>query len=520
MNDLSVVIVAGGENSRFNEMSIFPKILLPTLEDSSILTYDCKLFKDYNIYLIINDRYYEMVKQYVEKTKLNIYKIIPTNNHDGSANTIKSVIDELPEKCLFVWSDLILDSECRDSIYKHIESYDLVDYYKNVNLIFTYPGEYRYQVEQNTVMPNDDKKGNVPGIYYTNHLSLLLQTQYNYYIENYDLIEIFEDNLNVERNGLQCSGKITEFRDLNVYCNYYKNENLKTQTRFFNTMEVNDGKLTKTCINSNYNKLIDREIDWYDECTKLGYTNIPKVYKLDKDNHSFTIEYLDGYCNIYEFIKNSNSEEFDKFMKTYMKAVEDLHKLSSKSVDRDVAERDYWIEFYDKVIKRCDSISAILYNYDSVKLSILLSKALTKIIELSGNDIVNYCFGHGDLNGSNAMYNQNKNDIKFIDPRGYFGNSFLNIPPCYDYAKIMYCLSGYDNFNNGRYKFTKDWYDEPQQLKEYNFGENHQLYLIIVGIIWIALAEYISQDVFKANIAYRHGIKLLNQALNEKTNSN
>ena len=84
----------------------------------------------------------------------------------------------------------------------------------------------------------------------------------------------------------------------------------------------------------------------------------------------------------------------------------------------------------------------------------------------------------------------------------------------------MYCLSGYDNFNNGRYKFTKDWYDEPKVLKPYYFGKNHRLYLIIVGIIWIALAEYISQDVFKANIAYRHGIKLLNSALDEKTNSN
>ena len=513
MNDFSVVIVAGGENTRFNEMSIFPKILLPTLEYPSILSYDCKLFSDHDIYLIINDRYYDMVRQYVDKTKLKITKIIKTNNHDGSANTIKSVISELPEKCLFVWSDLILDQDCRDSIYQTIEDYWSMDYCKNINFIFTYNGEYRFKVTENIVLNSINKQGNVPGIYYTNHLGLLLRTQYNYYKPDYDLIEIFKDNLNVERIGIECQGNITEFRDLDVYKEYYKNEELKTQTRFFNTMEVNDGKLTKTCINENYNKLIDREIDWYEECTKLGYENIPKVYKLDKENHSFTIEYLKGYCNIYEFIKDSSQDDFDRFMDTYLKAVEDLHKLSSRVIDRDIAEKNCWVEFYDKVIKRCDSISAILYDYDSINLSILLSKALTNIIELLGDDITTYCFGHGDLNGSNVMYNQKKNDIKFIDPRGYFGHSFLCIPPCYDYAKIMYCLSGYDNFNNGRYKFTKDWYDEPKQLKEYDFGKNHRLYLIIVGITWIALAEYISQDVFKANIAYRHGIKLLNQAL-------
>jgi len=518
--DFSVVIVAGGENTRFKEMSIFPKILLPTLEYSSILSYDCHLFKDHDIYLVINDRYYDMVYQYVNKTKLNIKSIIKTNNHDGSANTLKSVLNDLPEKCLFVWSDLILDKDCKDSIYKHIDDYQANDYYKNNNLIFTYDGEYRFKVEQNCVMPDQDKKGNVPGIYYINHIEELLQNQYNYYIEDYDLIEIFEDNRNVERVGLPCAGKITEFRDLDIYCNYYKNENLKTQTRFFNTMNIEDGKLTKTCINSNYNKLIDREIDWYNKCQELGFNSVPKIYKLDKENHSFTIEYLEGFQNVYEFIRDSSSEDFDKFMNIYLKAVNDMHKLNKKTIDKDIAERDYWIEFYDKVIKRCDSISAILYDYDSVKLSILLSKALTKIIELSGNDINKYSFGHGDLNGSNVMYNKDKDIIKFIDPRGYFGNSMLIIPPCYDYAKIMYCLSGYDNFNNGRFKFTKDWYDEPKQLKSYNFGKNHRLYLIIVGIIWIALAEYISQDVFKANIAYRHGIKLLNQALDEKVNCN
>ena len=55
---MNVVIVAGGENTRFKEMSIFPKVLLPTLDYPSILSYDCKLFEDHQVYLIINDRYY------------------------------------------------------------------------------------------------------------------------------------------------------------------------------------------------------------------------------------------------------------------------------------------------------------------------------------------------------------------------------------------------------------------------------------------------------------------------------
>jgi hypothetical protein len=202
-------------------------------------------------------------------------------------------------------------------------------------------------------------------------------------------------------------------------------------------------------------------------------------------------------------------------MKSYTKAIEDLHGLYIKTIDPQDAIQDYTIEFYDKVIKRCNSIKHIIYNYDEEKLKVILEKAFSEIIKLSGN-INDYCFAHGDLNGSNVMYNKEKDDIKFIDPRGYFGKSQLVGPSAYDYAKVMYCLSGYDDFNNRRYIFTKDWYERPYKLRDYEFKDNNKLYLIMVGIIWIALSEYISQDVFKANIAYRHGINILKEQLSWK----
>lgn len=503
----NIVIVAGGKNTRFREMSIFPKILLPTLESSSILSYDCELFKNYNIYLIINDKYYNMVSQYINKTNLNITKLIYSFNCNGSANTIKAIIDQLPNNnVLFIWSDLILDKTLFNDIENSITN-------QSTNIIYTYNGEYRFKVKNNNIDQVLDKSGNVPGIYYIGNLESVFNQPY--YPDDYDLIQIFQDN-DIQWNSYPCEGNITEFRDLETYCNYYQNENLKTQTRFFNTMTIKDGILTKTCINPNYNKLLDRECLWYEKCLEYNYQEIPKVYNIDKYNHSISIEYLSGYENVYEFIKNSSDKEFNKFMKTYINAVEDLHNLFTKQRDINEVELDYWIEFYDKVVKRCNSISAILYNYDSNQLQIILSKAFVKILELSGKNIINYTFGHGDLNGSNVMYNKDKNDIKFIDPRGYFGNSLLLISPDYDYAKILYCLSGYDDFNNGRYKFTKDWYDEPKELKKYDFGPKQKLYYIMVGIIWVALAEYISQDVFKANIAYQHGIKILQNILNNE----
>ena len=94
MNKLqNIVIVAGGENTRFKEMSIFPKVLLPTLNHPSILSYNCELFADYNIYLIINNRYAKMTEQYINKNQLNVNLLI-RNNHNGSANTIKELVNE------------------------------------------------------------------------------------------------------------------------------------------------------------------------------------------------------------------------------------------------------------------------------------------------------------------------------------------------------------------------------------------------------------------------------------------
>ena len=51
------------------------------------------------------------------------------------------------------------------------------------------------------------------------------------------------------------------------------------------------------------------------------------------------------------------------------------------------------------------------------------------------------------------------------------------------------------------------------------FDEFYKTYLddrhmILLGIIWVALAGYISQDIIKANMAYEHGMKILKEFLN------
>lgn len=503
----NVVIVAGGENTRFKEMSIFPKVLLPTLTHSSILEYDCELFKDWNVWLVINNKYKMMLKQYIEKTKLDV-NLIVSYDHNGSANTLKSVIDLLPRNnVLFVWSDLILDEDGVKGIEKSVESIN------SKNIIFSYKGKYRYNCDKFGNLRNDPKyNGNVPGIYWSSDILKTLNE--GHYPDGFDYVQIFERK-DHECCCLEYVGKIIEFRDLETYLKYYdKNNDVKhTKTRFFNKLKHDKDIVVKQCSNPDFNYLIDKEILWYQKCKDNGYSDIPKIYDMSPEYHFIKMEWLDGYENIYKAIKNGNHEEFENIMKIWISSTKKLHDVDRCDIIKNVRTFDFNKEFYDKVISRCNRISGILYDYDESILVGFLNQANEIIDKYFDDDICKYCFIHGDMNGSNVMWNPKTNTIKLIDPRGYFGNSVLKGPALYDYAKIMYCLSGYDDFNNGRYIFTKSWYDTPKSIGVYDFGKYQDLLEICVAIIWICLGEYISQDVFKANIAYHYGLDLLKSSI-------
>ena len=94
---MNVVIVAGGLGTRFEDLSVFPKILLPTSNYPSIIHEDIERFKNHNIYLIINEKFYSMTKNYLEINNLNV-NLIKSVNSNGSYNTIKAVYDLLPKE--------------------------------------------------------------------------------------------------------------------------------------------------------------------------------------------------------------------------------------------------------------------------------------------------------------------------------------------------------------------------------------------------------------------------------------
>ena len=517
----NIIIVAGGLGTRFDDLSVFPKILLPTRVYNSLLEHNYKIFTngyDTKLYLIINEKFYNMTVNYCRVNNIDI-TIIKSSNTNGSYNTILSVYDQIPhENVLFVWSDLVLNNAA-----------GLLDLDKDT--IVTYPGKYRYGVDNGKISLHTAYDGNVPGIYYIQNLNRYF-TEYKLDEKtNYDLIDVLKDSpYNIDDKD--CSIVIKEYRDKQSYIDNIKNIDdkhveLDFKTRFFNMIEPDysipgEPKIKKWAVNKDYYHLIQKEYDWYNKLKNIDlgdYTYdmiVPKVYDgMIKDNTGFEMKLLDGYIPLHKYVKENNEYDVQTIYKTIHLYLDTLNHCK-KMVDEIDFYRDLKKEIVTKVIDRCENIKYMLINYEAEELDLLLSKAYEYLIKNTPviNHEVEYCVCHGDLNGSNILVNPLTKDVKFIDPRGYFGYTTFYGWQDYEYAKLLYCLSGYDDFNNLPQIYN---IDKPIELKY--FGKidylNKKKYKVLVGVIWIALAGYISQDIMKANISYEYGIQMLQEALKE-----
>lgn len=486
---------------------MFPKVLLATEEFDSILHQDLYTFGvNDKIYLIINSKFADITKNYIAVNNLDKrITVLETANCNGSYNTIKSVYDKLPhEQLLFVWSDLLFKIKFQD--------FDI-----SKNHVFTYDkGNYRYRCKNGSITKVENTyDGNVPGIYYFAETDKYFTTELDA-ISNHDLIDAIKPYEN-EFVDTDLVNTIVEYRDLDVYVEKMHNvtTSVANKTRFFNRLEV-DRKtwpisLIKTVIDPNYYAILDREFDWYQQIDKLHLNSkiIPAVEKVKIDEHSFRMEYLEGYEQLCEFNEHATEKEFVDVYDRIKTNLEEMQKYTI-IVDKDTFYKDLHKELVDKVVDRCEKIKHMLINYDKNLMISRLEQVFTECLESAKTDQIEYSFCHGDLNGSNILVNPTTYDVKFIDPRGYFGDTKLYGWSKYEYAKLLYCLMGYDRFNKYPQVYTVD---NPIDIDKKDLIDylNDPLLKKLVGIIYIALAGYISQDINKANIAYEYGMRILDE---------
>ena len=219
----------------------------------------------------------------------------------------------------------------------------------------------------------------------------------------------------------------------------------------FNDIIIKNGIFNKKSKNSLGKMKINNEIDFYLYIINNNICfSIPKL--LNYEDGNLSIEYISNSYTLTNIINNSNVFNYiDKIQKN----IHTIHEIQ-KYVSFDIIEKDLNIEINKKLIDRFNEFdwnSNLLYN--SIKsVNNIKFKNINYYCNIIYNKIIYYLDGrnyynliHGDIHLGNILLDENDN-IYFIDPRGYFGESKLFGLYEYDYAKLLFGLSGYSVFDN------------------------------------------------------------------------
>lgn len=269
--------------------------------------------------------------------------------------------------------------------------------------------------------------------------------------------------------------------------------------------KISDNLLLKYSI-SEYGKFrIENEIAFYKNIlTNEIDFSMPKIYNIK--NNLFYIEYLKDYITCEEYLKNNKASKDNIINIINSHLINLQHKNINVSLN--IFEEDLKLETYKKIHSRLNEINEIIKKYSFIeyvnKFKIMDINSIINFIEKYVNNYIEsykltntkytYCPVHGDLQLNNILINNKNFDIKYIDPRGFFGNTQFYGMKEYDYAKLYFGLGGYSYFDT-KNVFNLDIIDnnididiDDNKHKEYDY-HNMNIINIFIICIWLGNAH-------------------------------
>lgn len=219
----------------------------------------------------------------------------------------------------------------------------------------------------------------------------------------------------------------------------------------FNNITINEESVFKKSKNSLGKIKINNEIEFYLYIINNNI-NFPIPKLLDCSDGELTIQYIKDSKTMTDIVTELNVEYYINIIKPRLDII---HSIKTPIIKRMVIN-DVIIETYKKPLERFsefDWSKNEIYNsirsVNGIKIrnifeycEIIKSKTVSHL-----NQREHYNLIHGDTHLGNILINKN-NELYFIDPRGYFGETKLFGLCEYDYAKLMFGLSGYSKFDN------------------------------------------------------------------------
>jgi len=473
-----VAIIASGQSSRLYPYTLhFPKILIEFNGDvfiNHLIKYWSKLTK--NIIIVIHSKYKDILNIYLEEHKNLNFVVKCFDLYTGTADTIANTLscEYFYKNILITWSDILPK-----------ENIDINQI--NNSTIFTYGNNCRYNIVNEKIEKDPKCNGNVIGIYYIKN--------YNKY--SYTIGDDFCDTLFYKKMNTYNIDELYDIGDIEKY----KYHNKLKNTRTFNTIKIDNDIVVKHNIDDN---LYENELNWYLNNKDILFEYIPSLKKYS--NNTLYLEKIEGYSLYHSF----NINDIDK-----IKIILDKLHSNTIEIDKDILLRDLEEEFLIKVYKRLEIIKPILNNFDNItkvnniEINPINIDKIFNVIKNYFNDIKFYSNIHGDCQFSNIMKSSSEGKLYLIDPRGYFGKTKLYGLKEYDFAKLCYALTGYDDFNLNVY-FVFDILESNinipiknniELIEKYDFI-NQKIIKYITVIIWLSLTSYIRNNPIKVVAAY------------------
>lgn len=219
----------------------------------------------------------------------------------------------------------------------------------------------------------------------------------------------------------------------------------------FNDIIINDNKFIKKGKGLFGKKKINHEISFY-KYIKENNLDFSMPLLISYNDGEIILAYIKNCKTMTSVINKTN------FLKYYTMINEELKKIhiNCLEINYDTLNKDLSIEIKYKILNRFLDYDWKSNNvYNSIKsvnnviiknVNIYSDKILEKLkIYLKNRNYYNLI--HGDPHLGNILLDSS-NKLYLIDPRGYYGNTNLFGIIEYDYAKLMFGMSGYSFFDN------------------------------------------------------------------------
>ena len=301
------------------------------------------------------------------------------------------------------------------------------------------------------------------------------------------------------------------------------------------SIDINNNIIKKECINSYGQKKIHYEINFYKFLINNNISfKTPKIYLFQENGYS--MEYLNNYEPLYKIFNKLEDFKKNNLLNKIKENLNELHNSSKKSIQKEEYYKNLKIEIEEKTQTRYNSIKHILKKYDFIKkvnnIEILsfekilseINNKIYKFIEVKNTSVYEFVPLHGDCQFNNILYNIEKDDFIFIDPRGYYGNSEIYGIPEYDFAKILFALSGYDEFDNriiNNLDIENDNINININYLDKNILNINNLEILLMYNIWLGNAEcFVKNNEIKGIYSYFISLYLGTIYINNNININ